>query len=251
MMMIIIINSSSVIEACPLLLVVACLPCLSTLKMEAMCSETLASLRPTRHYYREDRTLHSHRCENLKSITNSKVSTEMRASRLPILFRLFGVTSSVPPSKFKNNISNQMTISFHAHSNLLLTDRNISERWLNIGVKRDLSLGGTISWFQPAFRNNNNNNVMPINQSSMLNVGYHIVSHACRNHAMTSHVAEWYFQPLPPDNWYPSEDYVRPWQFRGVWRTKAGQCSFREPSNSIVQYSLSSYCEIPKIHRCP
>jgi hypothetical protein len=40
----------------------------STLRMEAICSsETSAEYqRTTRHYISEDRTLHNHRCENLR-----------------------------------------------------------------------------------------------------------------------------------------------------------------------------------------
>jgi hypothetical protein len=41
----------------------------STMKMEATCSsETLADFQ-LRHYIPKERTLHNHRCENLKSYT--------------------------------------------------------------------------------------------------------------------------------------------------------------------------------------
>jgi hypothetical protein len=47
----------------------SCLAYSSTLKMEATCSSemSVAFQRTTRRYIPEDRTLHNHRCENLKS----------------------------------------------------------------------------------------------------------------------------------------------------------------------------------------
>jgi hypothetical protein len=50
---------------------VSCLAYSSTLKMEATCSsETSADFqRTTRRYISEDRTVHNHGCENLKSYT--------------------------------------------------------------------------------------------------------------------------------------------------------------------------------------
>jgi hypothetical protein len=57
------------IRTCYLLHAVPYLAHSSTMKKEAICSsETLAVLQQTmRHYISEDRILHSHHCENLKS----------------------------------------------------------------------------------------------------------------------------------------------------------------------------------------
>jgi hypothetical protein len=54
---------------------VSCLAYSSTLKMEATCSsETSVDFQQaTLHYIPEDRTLHTHLCENLKSYEDSSV----------------------------------------------------------------------------------------------------------------------------------------------------------------------------------
>jgi hypothetical protein len=50
---------------------VSCLAYSSVLKMEVTCSFEITAdfQRTTRHYIPEQRTLHNHRCENLKSST--------------------------------------------------------------------------------------------------------------------------------------------------------------------------------------
>jgi hypothetical protein len=57
-------------------MLVSCLAYSSTLKMEARCfSETSVDFqRTTRRYIPEDRTLHNHRCENLRAYNEIPVS---------------------------------------------------------------------------------------------------------------------------------------------------------------------------------
>jgi hypothetical protein len=58
-------------------MLVSCLNYSSTLKMKATCSSKTSSdfKRTTRRYSPEDRTLHNHRCENLRSYISWLVST--------------------------------------------------------------------------------------------------------------------------------------------------------------------------------
>jgi hypothetical protein len=63
---------------------VSCSDYSSTLKMEAVCSsETSVDFqRTTRRYIPQDRTLHNHRCENLKSYTVIFIFTAARILNL-------------------------------------------------------------------------------------------------------------------------------------------------------------------------
>jgi hypothetical protein len=60
----------------PAFTLISCLACSSTLEREVTwSSETLVDFqRTTLHYIPEDRTLHNHRCENLKSYLSVYVS---------------------------------------------------------------------------------------------------------------------------------------------------------------------------------
>jgi Fe2+ transport system protein B len=50
-------------------MLVSCFACFSTLKIEAICSSEMSVhfQQTTRYYIPDDRTLHNHHCENLKS----------------------------------------------------------------------------------------------------------------------------------------------------------------------------------------
>jgi hypothetical protein len=68
----------------------------STLKMEAICSsETSGNFqRATRCYIPEERTLHNHRCENLKSLTTSFINIHWALWRKKDSHITIGVRSS-------------------------------------------------------------------------------------------------------------------------------------------------------------
>lgn len=175
--------------------------------------------------------------------------------------RLFGVT----PFSSSKQISEYLKLDDHflPHPFQFTTHWPSSQSTLayNIGVKRDLSLDKIISWFQPAFHNNINNkhdHVIPINQFSTLNVGYHIVvSHVRRNHVMNvnwkldircgrvvlSTSAAWQLV---------LRGLREPRTVSGVWRRKLGSVpSENQPSNYIVVIPRAVSSRIPKIHRCP
>jgi hypothetical protein len=69
-------------------MLISCLAYFSTLKMEAACSsETPVDFqRTTWRYIPEDRTLHNHRCENLKSLISQKLIKRMM--RFPAKFSM-------------------------------------------------------------------------------------------------------------------------------------------------------------------
>jgi hypothetical protein len=63
-------ENQTAISPCHMLLLVSCLAYSSTVKMGAICSsKTPGFYRTTRRHNSEDRTLHSHRLENLNSNT--------------------------------------------------------------------------------------------------------------------------------------------------------------------------------------
>jgi hypothetical protein len=66
---------------------VSCLAYSSTPKMEGQCSETSVAFQwTTQRYIPEDRTLHNHRCENLKSYSLFLFTVLLRTgSRIPLL----------------------------------------------------------------------------------------------------------------------------------------------------------------------